>query len=194
MDRRGQKFRLTAVSVFVVLALTGFSTGRGHGHGSSHGGGGGCSSSSQDHDTSSSSSGASGGTSGSQYHDYDDDDDTTTGDITTDDTATDGTYGDSGSSDASTTLRDATVKLIDCATPTRAYATVEVTNPNATGAHFTVTVDFLDAGSTRVEEQHADTYVAGNETMTLQVDLSDPAVATKVDHCDPEPYAPAGSG
>ncbi|MFI5794099.1 hypothetical protein [Streptomyces sp. NPDC051677] len=191
MDRRGQKFRFTAVSVFVVLALTGFSTGRGHGHGSSHsgGGGGGCSSSGQDHDSSSSSGGSSGGTSGSRYHDYDDDDDTVT-----DDTATDGTYGDSGSSDASTTLQDATVKLIDCATPTRPYATVQVTNPNATGAHFTVTVDFLDAGSTRLEEQRTDTYIAGNETTTLQVDLSTPGVAAKVDHCNPEPYAPAGSG
>ncbi|WP_327315897.1 hypothetical protein [Streptomyces sp. NBC_01235] len=183
MDRRGQKFRFTAVSVFVVLALTGFSTGRGHGHGSSHsggGGGGGCSSSGQDHDSSSSS----GGTSGSRYHDYDDDDDYT------DDT--DDTYGGSGSSDASTTLQDASVKLIDCATPTQAYATVEVTNPNATGAYFTVTVDFLDAGSDRVEEQSTDKYVAGNETTTVQVDLSSPGVAAKVDHCNPQPYASAG--
>ncbi|SEQ99734.1 hypothetical protein SAMN04487983_101068 [Streptomyces sp. yr375] len=181
MDRRGQKFKFATVAVLVVLALTGFSTGRGHGHGSSHsggdGGGGGCSNSSQDHDSSSS---GGGGTSGSRYHDYDDDDDY-------DDDAS----GGSGSSDASAALQDASVTLVDCATPSQAYATVEVTNPNSTGGYFTVTVDFLDAGSNRVEEGSTDEYVAGNATATVQVDLSSPGVAAKVDHCNPEPYAPA---
>ncbi|MFD9317073.1 hypothetical protein ACFWDQ_05055 [Streptomyces sp. NPDC060053] len=178
MDRRGQKLKFTAVAVVVVLALTGFSTSKGHSRGSSHsGGGGGCSSSSQNHDSSSSSSG---GGSGSTYHDYDDDDD-----------YTDDTYGDGGSSSTSTTQQDATVELVDCATPSEAYATVEVTNPNATGGYFTVTVDFLDAGSDRVEERSTDEYVGGNDTATVQVDLSSPGVAAKVDHCDPEQYAPA---
>ncbi|WP_405628969.1 hypothetical protein OG933_24775 [Streptomyces sp. NBC_00016] len=182
MDRRGQKLKFAAVAVFVVLALTGFSTGRGHGHGSSHGGGGGgCSSSGQNHDSSSSTSGStSGGSSGSTYHDYDDDDD-----------YADDTYGDGGSSSTSTALSDATVELIDCATPSEAYATVEVTNPNATGGYFTVTVDFLDAGSGRLEEQSEEAYVSANGTATVQVELSAPAVAAKVDHCDPEPYASA---
>ncbi|SHI18917.1 hypothetical protein SAMN05444521_5067 [Streptomyces sp. 3214.6] len=31
-------------------------------------------------------------------------------------------------------------------------------------------VDFLDTGSSQVEDQHTDTYVGGNETTTLQVD------------------------
>ncbi|MER6783747.1 hypothetical protein ABT330_03635 [Streptomyces sp. NPDC000658] len=160
----------------VVLALTGFSTGRGHGHSSHSGGGGGCSSSGQDHDTSSST----GGASGSRYHDYDDDDD-----------YTDATSGGSGSSGSSTALQDATVQLVDCATPSRAYATVEVDNPNPTGGRFTVTVDFLDAGSDKVEERTEDAYVAGHATTTVQVDLSAPGLAAKVDHCNPEPYAPA---
>lgn len=177
MDRRGQKLKFAAVAVFVVLALTGFSTSRGHGSRHSGGGGGGCSSSSQNHDSSSSSSG---GSSGSTYHDYDDDDD-----------YADDTYGDGGSSSTSTALRDATVELIDCATPSEAYATVEVTNPNATGGYFTVTVDFLDAGSRRVEQRSTDEYVAGNDSTTVQVDLSSPGVAAKVDHCEPEPYASA---
>lgn len=176
MDRRGHRLRFAAVAVCVVLALTGFSTGRGHGH-SSHGhSGGGCSSSGQDHDSSSSS----GGTSGSRYRDYDDDDD-----------YTDDTSGGSGSSSSSAALQDATVQLEECATPGRAYATVRVDNPNATDAHFTVTVDFLDAGSDRLEEAHEDVYVAGNGTTTVQVDLSVPGAAAKVDHCNPEPYAPA---
>ncbi|MEU9433971.1 hypothetical protein [Streptomyces sp. NPDC048252] len=177
MDRRGQKLKFAAVAVVVGLALTGFSTSRGHGSRHSGGGGGGCSSSSQNHDSSSSSSG---GSSGSTYHDYDDDDD-----------YSDDTYGDGGSSSTSTAQQDATVELIDCATPSDPYATVEVTNPNATGGYFTVTVDFLDAGSGRVEERSTDEYVAGNDTATVQVDLSAPGVAAKVDHCDPEPYAPA---
>ncbi|MDQ0581696.1 hypothetical protein [Streptomyces rishiriensis] len=178
MDPRGQKLKFTAVAVFVVLALTGFSTSRGHG--SSHGGGGGgCSSSSQNHDSSSSSGSTSSGSSGSTYHDYDDDDD-----------YTDDTSG-GGSSNTSTVLQDATVELIDCATPSEPYATVEVSNPNSTGGYFTVTVDFLDAGSGRVEEQSEEAYVSGNGTAKVQLDLSAPAVVAKVDHCDPEPYAPA---
>lgn len=178
MDRRGRRLRFTAGAVLVVLALTGFSTSRGHGHSSGHGSGGGCSSSSQDHDSSSSSS--SGGTSGSRYHDYDDDDDDYTG----------GTSGGSGSSTPSATLRDAAVKLIDCATPSRPYATVELTNPNATGGYFTVTVDFRDAGSGRVEQRNEDAYAAGNGTATVRVDLSAPSAAAKIDHCEAQPIAP----
>jgi hypothetical protein len=177
MQLRGRRLKFTAVAALVVLSLTGFSTGRGHRGGGDGGGGGGCSSSSQSHDSSSSS----GGTSGSgTYRDYDDDDD-----------YTDDTYDDSGSSDATTSLQDATVKLIDCATPTDAYATVEVTNPNAEGAYFTVTVDFLDADSDRVELGSADEFVAANETATVQVDLSSPGVATRVDRCVADRDAPA---
>ncbi|MDX3575845.1 hypothetical protein [Streptomyces sp. FL07-04A] len=183
MDRRGRKLRFTAVAVLVVLALTGFSTSRGHGHGhsSGHGSGGGCSSSGQDHDSSSSSS--SGGTSGSRYRDYDDDDDYTSG--------TSGTSGGSGSSSPSTTLHEATVKLLSCASPSRPYATVEMTNPRAAGARFTVTVVFFDADSARLERQSAQQYVAGYETTTVRVDLSGADAAARVHHCIPDPYAPA---
>ncbi|MFJ9147213.1 hypothetical protein ACIRP7_03895 [Streptomyces sp. NPDC102270] len=56
MHTRGRVLKFTAVSVLVVLSLTGFSTGHKSSgrHKSSHGdsdGGGGCSSSSQDHDS-----------------------------------------------------------------------------------------------------------------------------------------------
>ncbi|MFG2574574.1 hypothetical protein [Streptomyces sp. NPDC048481] len=161
----------------VVLALTGFTTSRGHGHGhSSHGHGGGCSSSSQDHDSSSST----GGTTGSRYRDYDDDDDdygTTTS-------------GGSGPS-SSAALGDASVQLADCAKPGRPYATVVVDNPNATDGRFTVTVDFLDAGSGKVEERTESVYVAAHDKTSVDVELSTPGLAAKVDHCNPEPYAPA---
>ncbi|ELS53965.1 hypothetical protein STVIR_4988 [Streptomyces viridochromogenes Tue57] len=165
--------RLTAVSVLVVLALTGFK-GRGHGgsDGGGSGGGGGCSSSGQDHDSSS----TSGGTSGSGHHDYDDADD----------------YGGTSGGGSSSALQDATVRLVSCASTDTPYATAEVTNPNSTGGCFTVTVDFLDAASHRVERRTEDEFVAANETVSVQVDLSGAGVAAKVDHCEAEPYATAG--
>ncbi|WP_340378109.1 hypothetical protein U5640_25775 [Streptomyces sp. SS7] len=162
MHTRGYgKFRFAAVSVLVVLALTGFSTGSHHGIGKSSGkhrsgssdsdssgGGGGCSSSSQDHDGSS-----------------------------------------SGGSSA-TTGQDAVVDLLTCATESDPYATLRLTNPNSTGDHFTVTVRFYDAGSRELEERTAEAYVAGDDTTTVQVALSGASVAAKVDHCEPDPYAP----
>ncbi|WP_037669909.1 hypothetical protein [Streptomyces griseus] len=178
MHSRGRSIRLTAVAALVVLSLTGFSTSRGHGHGSSHGsgGGGGCSSSSQDHDSSSSSGG---GSSGSRYHDYDDDDDYDTG----------SSGGSSGTT--SSAARDATVELVSCVTEADAYATVEVTNPNSTGYFFTITVKFLDAKSDQVDLRTVDEFVAANDTAKVQVPLANPGLAAKVDRCAPEPSAPA---
>lgn len=163
MNTRGYgKLRFAAVSVLVVLALTGFSTGSHHGIGKSSGrhrsgssdsdssgGGGGCSSSSQDHDGSS-----------------------------------------SGGSSA-TTGQDALVDLLICATESDPYATLRLTNPNSTGHHFTVTVRFYDAGSRELEERTADAYLAGDDTTTVQVAMSSASVAAEVDHCEPDPYAPA---
>ncbi|KUN37313.1 hypothetical protein AQJ30_16730 [Streptomyces longwoodensis] len=179
MERRGHTLRLTAVAALVVLALTGFSTGRGHGshHG---GGGGGCSSSHQDHDGSS----TGGGTSGSRYHDYDDDDDSY------DSSSTGGSSG--SSSQSAGTLRDADVELVDCATEAMPYATVRVTNPNDRGGYFTATVDFLDARSERLERRTAAEFVAAHDTVTVQVDLSGPGVAARVDHCLAVQHATAG--
>ncbi|MGW6903026.1 hypothetical protein [Streptomyces sp. NPDC054940] len=178
MHRRGHILKLTAVSVLVGLALTGFSSkGRGHGgsDGSSSGGGGGCSSSSQDHDSTSSS----GGTSGSTYHDYDDDDD----------------YGSSGGSGSSATTsapaQDATVELVTCTSVRQPYATVTVTNPNPTAEFFYVTVDFLDARNRRVDQSTEKAFVGGNKTERVEVDLSSPDNAAKIDHCRAEPRAEA---
>jgi hypothetical protein len=190
MRTRGRALRLTAVSALVVLALTGFSTGRGHGHGGSGdgGGGGGCSSSAQDHDSSSSSSGGGG------YRDYDDDsyDNDSYGDDPYDDD--DDPYGGSGGSSETTgpAMADATVKLVSCATPAESYATVEVTNPNDLGAYFTVTVDFLDARSKRVERRTASEFVAAGDTAEVQVNTSNPGVAERVDHCRARDTAPEG--
>jgi hypothetical protein len=173
MNSRGNALKLTAVSALVVLTLTGFSTGRG---GSSSGGGdgsggGGCSSSSQNHDSSGS---------GGSHSDYDDD--------------YDDTYDDTGSGgadvDASPAEQDATVELVDCASPTAPYATVEVTNPNAASGSFTVTVTFRDASGAEVTAPAKDVHVPGNDTVTARVEIDDSAAADRVDDCDPDPYAP----
>ncbi|MFD9002730.1 hypothetical protein ACFV0T_17400 [Streptomyces sp. NPDC059582] len=179
MDRRGHRLRFTAVSVLVVLALTGFSTGRGH-RGGSHGGdgGGGCSSSGQDHDGSSSG----GGTSGSRYHDYDDDDDTTT------------TGG--GGSTAQTPTQTPTgqdvadVRLVRCATADNPKARLDVRNYNATDGTFSVHVAFEDAEGVTVDERTMDVKVAARNWAVVEVPL-EPAVAAKVEHCEAEPVAPS---
>lgn len=180
MHRRGHILKLTAVSVLVVMALTGFSSkGRSHGGSdgdSSGGGGGGCSSSSQDHDSTSSSGG-----SGSTYDDYDGDDYA----------GTSGGSGDYSPTPTSSPVQDATVELVVCTSVRQPYATVTVTNPNPGSEFFTVTVDFLDAKNRRVGRSTEDVYVGGNEMERVEVDLPHPDLVAKVDHCRAEPNAPA---
>ncbi|WP_416982693.1 hypothetical protein [Streptomyces sp. T028] len=169
MNRRGYgKLRFAAVSALVVLALTGFSTGSHHGVSKSSG-----KHRSGSSDSDSSDSGGGGCSSSSQDHD-----------------GSSSSSGGSGSS--STTGQDAEVELVDCATKTEPYATLRLFNPNSSGGTFTVTVDFLDADSHRVEQRTTDAYVPGKDTATVQVKLSSAGLAAEVDHCEPEPYAPAG--
>ncbi|MFF4547341.1 hypothetical protein ACFY1J_24445 [Streptomyces sp. NPDC001406] len=198
MRSRGRTLRFTAVSALVVLALTGFTSGRGHGHGhgyhhSGSGGGGGCSSSSQDHDdTSSSTSG--GGT-------YKDDDDYGTSgggsyrdsDPYDDNDNSDDDYG-SGSGTTAPALDDATAKLLSCATPKKPYATVEVTNPNADEGTFAVTITFRDARDAEIISRVEEVGVPANDKATAQVDIRGyDDRAARVDHCDLEAAAPAVS-
>ncbi|MFI2434362.1 hypothetical protein [Streptomyces sp. NPDC018693] len=168
MHRRAHTLRLAAVSALVVLALTGFSTGRGHGSSGSGdgGGGGGCSSSSQNHDSSSSS----GGSSGSKHDDDDDDttvDDTTVGDGT------------------STSLQAALVELISCVTPEQPHATVKVTNPNSSDGTFTVSVSFYDQkDGTLIVNQSVVAQVPALGEAEVQVAPTDPADAARIGHCE----------
>ena len=160
-----------AVLVLVVLALTGFSTGSHHGISKSRGG----KSRSGSHDGD---SGGGGCSSSSQDHD---------------DTDDDSGSGSSGNTSATAQAAQvAQVELVSCVTKTEPYATVQVTNPNSTGDYFTVTVTFLDADSGQVDLRTVDEFVAANDTTRVQVDLSDPGLAAKVDHCVPDPHAPAG--
>ncbi|MFF3894106.1 hypothetical protein ACFYY3_13095 [Streptomyces sp. NPDC001812] len=178
MQSRGNALRLTAVAALVVLTLTGFSTGRGRGGGDG-GGGGGCSSSSQDHDSSRKSGGGS-------HRDYDDDD------------YDDNNYGngtDTGSSSGgspSSSLRDATVELLSCASKKAPYATVRVTNPNTVDGVFSVVVDFEDRAGRAVASSAQQVAVAADDTATARVKVGgDRRRAAQASVCDPDLYAPA---
>ncbi|KND36692.1 hypothetical protein [Streptomyces acidiscabies] len=179
MRSRGYVFRLTAVSALVVFALTGFSSGRGHGSGSHSGGGGGggCSSSRQDHDNSSSTSGGSSG--GSHYRDYDDDSSSSSG-------------GSSGSSTHTpvAVVEDARVSLVSCATRKAPYMTVKVTNPNKSVQTFEITVRFLDARGAVIAEPVTEEIVGGKKTEEVRIPVGSAGLAAQVDRCEVEPAAP----
>ncbi|MEV0475939.1 hypothetical protein [Streptomyces prunicolor] len=180
MQTRGRRLKLTAVLALTVLTLTGFSTGRHHSssrHRSS-GGGGGCSSSSQDHDTSTSSGGSTGGSSGGSSYTH-----RPNYRSTPTSTATSG----SGSS----SLQDGTARLVSCATATKQYATVEVSNPNSRKATFSVDVTFKDAQDNEVDFNYADVKVPANGKATVRVRVL--GTSTPVDHCEVDPRATAGT-
>ena len=196
MHSRGRTLKFTAVLAMVVLALTGFSTGR---HGRSSGGsgdGGGCSSSSQNHGSSSTTSG--GGSSDS--YDSDDDDYDSSYD---DSGSTSGTSGGgyatrrpgyrstptSSSTGSGTALKDGTAKLVSCATATTAYATVEITNPNKREAEFQAWVTFYDAESTELLRNISVTVtVPAKGSASTEVKLGE-RFLTSVDHCEVDPEA-----
>ncbi|MEU3949428.1 hypothetical protein [Streptomyces sp. NPDC029526] len=167
------------MSVLVVLALTGFSTGRGRGGGD---GGGGCSSSSQNHDSSSTSG-------GSHHRDYDDDDDD-------DDTYGSGTGADSGSSGTSggnatsESLVMADTELLNCASKKVRYANVRVTNPNLDHGTFTVRLTFQERDGTGITTVEQDVAVPGEDSVTVKVWIdAAPRRAKLVARCDLDPTA-----
>ncbi|MFF1263479.1 MULTISPECIES: hypothetical protein [unclassified Streptomyces] len=185
--------KLTAVAGILVLALTGFSTGRGHGHSRGHSsGGGGCSSSSQNHGSSSNSSTSGGGTSGSTYGD---DDDVYSG--------SSGSSGGSGStrrpryrstpSSSATgngkSLENGTVRLIKCADAKTPYATVQVSNPNNKSMRFDVHVAFLDMNDGTVEALFYEVKVPAKGKVTAKVPVGGDDLAAEVDHCEVNPEA-----
>ncbi|MET9304914.1 hypothetical protein ABZX68_06195 [Streptomyces cellulosae] len=176
MTSRGKTLKLTAVSALVVLTLTGFSTGRGHGGSSGHhdgdSSGGGCSSSSQNHDSSSGS-----------HRDYDDDDDY-------DDEYGSGSSG-SGGSEASPSPDAATVTLVDCASEQTPYATVEVTNDDTVDGTFSVTVVFKDAAGEELTRGTEEVSVTAGETSSVRVPVDDEASVPQIDECELDSYAPA---
>ncbi|WP_255954737.1 hypothetical protein [Streptomyces odontomachi] len=202
MPNRGKnKLKLTIALAVTALALTGFAPERG-GHGghsghSSHGGGGGggCSSSHSDHDSSSSSNDYDGSSSsGSAYGD----DDTYTDDDDTYGSSTSGgsynrypTHHSTSSPTGSSTddLKDAKVRLVSCASESKPYATVQVTNDNERKGHFQVSVTFLDADGSVVSNTTEQVDVSGKGKKTSKIELAYPGDADSVDHCDVVPTA-----
>ncbi|MEU6819440.1 hypothetical protein ABZ921_02340 [Streptomyces atriruber] len=207
MANRGRILKITAALTLSSLALTGFTTGRGHGGSSRHGGGGGgggCSNSSQDHDSSSSSSSGSSGsgssgssTSGSGY-----DDDDVYG------SSSGGRDGDSGGTrrrlpnDRSTAssspegrrTEDGKAKLVRCATKAAPYATVKVTNDNAKAGRFWVSVTFVDAEGITIIEQSEKIKVPANGKATTRVEIGGGGLVDSLDHCEVDPQALPVSG
>ncbi|MFE7232165.1 hypothetical protein ACFY3J_11570 [Streptomyces sp. NPDC001231] len=194
MQTRGRRIRFTVVSAVVVLALTGFSQGHGHGRSRhSGGGGGGCSNSHQDHDSSTSSGsygGSSSGSYGGSYGDSDDDGGTS---------GTGGTYNrrpgyrstptSPSGTGRSRGLRDATVRLISCATRKKPYATVEVTNPNDSRADFQAWVTFYNTGGTQLLKNSSPVVpVPAKGKATTEVPLGEPFLSS-ADHCEADPTA-----
>ncbi|MFI0505863.1 hypothetical protein ACH3WN_23875 [Streptomyces albogriseolus] len=165
MTSRGKTLRLAAVSTLVVLALTGFSTGRGHGGSSGDGGGGGCSSSSQNHDSSS----------GGSHRDYDDDDDY-------DDYGSGS--GGSGGSEASMSPDAATVTLVDCASEETPYATVEVANTDTVDGTFSVTVVFRDAAGEELDRGTEEVFVPPGETTPVRISVNEAESVPLIEECD----------
>ncbi|MGW5972627.1 hypothetical protein [Streptomyces sp. NPDC055186] len=186
MQSRGNALKLTAVATLVVLALTGFSTGRSRGGGGKGGGGGGCSSSSQDHDSSRKSGGGS-------HRDRYDDDEYGYGDHYGSSSGSSGSNGtDTGGGSPSSSLQDATVELLSCASKKAPYATVRVTNPNAVDGVFSVVVDFEDRAGRAVASSAQQVTVAADGTTTARVKVGgDRRRAARVSVCDPDRYAPA---
>ncbi|MFI9171970.1 hypothetical protein [Streptomyces lincolnensis] len=168
MRTRGRALKLTAVVAMMGLALTGFSTGRGHGHKSRSGGdgGGGCSSSSQNH-------GGSSSYNGSKYNGSN----------------SGGTSGGIGTGGSSRTLRDGTARLVRCASDTRPYATVEITNPNHRRADFQARVTFYDdKGSTLYYSSSVTVSVPADGTANTRVELGK-SLAASVARCAADPEA-----
>ncbi|MER5831906.1 hypothetical protein ABT116_13970 [Streptomyces sp. NPDC002130] len=197
MQTRGRGLRFTAVLVLVVLALTGFSSGRGRGGSNGHsggGGGGGCSSAGQDHDSSRSSTSSggaygSGGSSGSYGSDDDDDYGSGTGGGSYTRRPDHGSTPTSGSGSGKA-LKDGIARLVSCATPAAPYATVEVSNPNGRTADFSVSVTFEDDLGITVVSRGGDVTVPANGKATVDVRVGGSGLVDSVDRCKVEGRAP----
>ena len=175
MYMRGRRLRITAVSVMVVLALTGFSSGRDQGDGGDEGG---CSSSGQDHDGSAPARGSASPSS----------------------SPTASPSGDGGGSRPTPTvspsrskappLKDGTAVLVRCASVEDPYATVEIRNPNGRDAVLNLKVSFADANGFVLIEAGGQVSVPAKDTLTYRVRAKSP-YTDKITRCDVAPVATA---
>ncbi|MFF6980315.1 hypothetical protein ACFZAV_22000 [Streptomyces sp. NPDC008343] len=157
----------------VAVALTGFSSGCGHGsrsddsggpHGSSSGG----LSSGAAYD-----SGVSTGGSG--------------GDAPTDRS----TLTASPSSQTAPPLKDGTAVLVSCASPDDPYATVEVRNPNGRDAVFTVKISFKDKQGFTMIDTGDQVSVPAKDTTTYRRAMASAGRLDEIARCEVNPRATA---
>ncbi|WP_395576598.1 hypothetical protein [Streptomyces sp. BK79] len=191
MYMKGRSLRLTAVSVMVVLALTGFSSGRDQANSSEdNSGGAGCSSSGQDHDGSTPDGSVPPGSSptGSPSSDSHDS-------KASDDEAGGGTAQPtptvSPTSSSAQPLKDGTAVLVRCASTEDPYATVEVRNPNGRDTVLDLKVSFADQhGFTLLDTGHQ-LLVSAKGTTTYRVPIAGSQYADKIAQCKVDPVAAA---
>ncbi|MFF7467983.1 hypothetical protein [Streptomyces sp. NPDC008092] len=178
----------------VVLALTGFSSGRGHGSLSQHGcDGGGCSSSRQDHDSSTPSS-DDGGSRGGEPSGSDANDSGTSAD-----SGGNGTYrsqptrpsAPTASSSGATVgpQKNGTAVLVHCASVEDPNATVELRNPNTRDRLFTVKISFRDKHGFTVIDTSDQVSVSAKGRATFRVPVAGTGLVDAIDHCDVNPRA-----
>jgi hypothetical protein len=168
----GRRPGFTAVSAMAVLALTGFSSGCGHGsrsddiqsaHGSSSSG----SSSSTAYDSGATTSGSGG------------------------ETPTHRSTPTASPSETAPPLKDGTAVLISCASPDDPYATVEIRNPNGRDAVFTVKINFKDKhGSTMIDTGNQ-VSVPAKGTTTYRVAMASTGRLDEIARCEVNPRATA---
>ncbi|WP_428934816.1 hypothetical protein [Streptomyces sp. ACT015] len=174
MQSRGSTIKFTAVVALMVLALSGFSTGR-HTNRHHHGGGGGCSSSRQDHDTSTSRSndGYGGGSSYDRRPGYR------------------STPTSSSSSSSGGRAGDGRAELVRCATGREPVTTVRVTNSASRSGTFTVRVTFEDSAGLTLATGTGRTSVGARGSATARV-TAPAEVAGRIERCVVDPVATAG--
>ncbi|WP_328554938.1 MULTISPECIES: hypothetical protein [unclassified Streptomyces] len=204
----GRRLRFTVVSAMVVLALTGFSSGRGHRSRSHYGGGGGgCSSSRQDHDSSSSTTSGGGGSYGSGSSSSDpygsssrSPGDDAYGSGTSTSGSSGGTYRSrptyrstptTTSSGTARSLKDGTAVLVHCASQEDPYTTVEVRNPNGREVLFTVKVGFKDSADFTMTDATSQVSVPAKGKATVRVAAAGTGAVDRIDHCEVDPKAEA---
>ncbi|MFI2511651.1 hypothetical protein [Streptomyces sp. NPDC018972] len=186
MYMQGRRLRLTAVSVMVVLALTGFSSGRDQGNSSQDSSDeGGCSSSSQDHDSSTPGDSDPLGSSSSSP---------------SGDSYDSGTSDNSGSSQPTPTvspssstappLKDGTAVLVRCASMEDPYATVEIRNPNGRDAVLNMKVSFADKHGYTLLDTGSQISVPAKGKTTYRVPAK-MRYTDKIAQCEVDPVATA---
>ncbi|MFJ4436132.1 hypothetical protein [Streptomyces sp. NPDC088923] len=170
------------MAAITVLALTGFSTGRGHGtthsrHGSGHGGG--CSSSSQRQNGSGSAGSSTSSTSSSSSDDEDDDygsgyrggyhsGTNRRGVPTPRATGTGSAASDDGYSSIKATV-------VSCVSAKRPWSTVRLTNSGSESGTYLGTVSFYDKDGAFLDFERIDSVrVPGGKKKTLKIKPSDP--------------------